>query len=126
MRAVRRTAFLLVLTALAPLACSRVIDPPPVEIGFRDSLIGAGKIVRIANTSNEPIAEIEVELTAPDGDRRTFVQESLEGYGALEVGWKKLDGWEVRPGTEVVVRVKGHWRRAAASIPAEAPRPGDG
>lgn len=120
----RRTVLLVALVALGPVACSKVIDPPPIEITFRDSLIGAGKIVRIANTSNEPISEIEVELTAPNGDERTFVQESLDGYGSFEVGWKKLGGWEIPAGTEVSVRIKGNLRPAAASIPGAPARSG--
>ena len=101
-------------------ACSKAVDPPPIEITFRESLIAAGKIVQIKNTSNEPIDGIEVTLTAPNGDERRFVQESLDGYGAFEIGWKKLGGWEIPPGTEVEVRVKGYLRPARGSIPVEA------
>ena len=113
----KRTLLLLVLAALGPVACSKAIDPPPIEITYRGSLIGAGEIVQIKNTSNEPIEKIEVTLTAPDGDERSFVQESLDGYDSFELGWKKLGGWKIPPGTEVEVRVKGYLRPAGASIP---------
>ncbi len=113
----KRTLLLLVFAALGLVACSKAIDPPPIEITYRGSLVGAGEIVQIENTSNEPLEKIEVTLTAPGGDERTFVQESLAGYGSFEVGWKKLGGWEIPPGTEVEVRVKGYLRPAAASIP---------
>lgn len=122
----KRNLLLLALVVLGTLACSKVIGPPPVEITFRESLLAAGKIVQVKNTSNEPIAEIEVTLTAPNGEERRFVQESLDGYDAFEVGWKKLGGWEIPPGAEVRVRVKGYLRSVAASIPTEAPAPASG
>ncbi len=121
-----RALLLLAFAALGPVACSKAIDPPPIEITFRESLLAAGKIVQVKNTSNEPIEEIEVVLKAPNGDERRFVQESLDGYGAFEVGWKKLGGWEIPPGTEVEVRVKGYLRAAARSIPTEEPAPAPG
>jgi len=122
----KRAHLLLGLMALGPVACSKVIDPPPIEIAFRESLLAAGKIVQIKNTSNEPIAGIEVALTAPNGDERRFVQESLDDYGEFEVGWKKLGGWEIPPGTRVEVRVKGYLRAAVATIPGEVPAPAPG
>ena len=115
----KHTLLPLVFAALGLVACSKAIDPPPIEITYRGSLIAAGKIVQIKNTSNQPIEKIEVTLTAPGGDERTFVQESLDGYGSFEVGWKKLGGWEIPPGTQVEVRAKGYLRSAAASIPTE-------
>ena len=119
----KRALLPLALAILACAACSKAVDPPPIEIGFRESLLAAGKIVQIKSTSNEPIEQIEVTLTAPNGDERKFVQESLEGYGPFEVGWKKLGGWEIPPGTRVEVEVEGYLRAAAASIPTEAPAP---
>lgn len=119
----RRFLLLLGLAALAPIACSKAVEPPPIEISFRQSLLAAGLIVQVKSTSNEPIEQIEVTLTAPNGDERKFVQESLDGYGGFEVGWKKLGGWEIPPGTRVEVRVNGYLRPALASIPAEAPAP---
>ena len=119
----KRALLLLALAALGPVACSKAIDPPPIEITFRESLLAAGKIVQVKNTSNEPIEKIEVTLEAPNGEERTFVQESLDGYGSFEVGWKKLGGWEIPAGTEVEVRVAGYLRSAVATIPSEASAP---
>ena len=119
----KRALVLLALAALASVACSKAIDPPPIEITFRESLLAAGLIVQVKSTSNEPIEEVEVTLEAPNGDERKFVQESLEGYGGFEVGWKKLGGWEIPAGTRVEVRVKGYLRPAVAVIPTEASAP---
>lgn len=102
---------------LSTLACGKAIEPPPVEITFRESLLGAGKIVQIKNTTNEPLTEIEIVIRAPDGDERTFVQESIEGYGLFELGWKKLGGWEIPAGSEVEVRARGYLRAAGGVLP---------
>ena len=120
----KRTApLLLTLAVLVPVACSKAIEPPPIEITYRDSLIAAGKIVQVKNTSNEPLERIEVTLVAPGGDERRFVQEALDGYGSFELGWKKLGGWEIPPGTDIEVRVKGNLRPARSTIPTEATEP---
>lgn len=118
-----RLLLLLALSAVTTIACSQAIDPPPIEITYRESLLAAGKIVQIKNTSNEPLQKIEVTLKAPNGDERTFTQESLDGYGTFELGWKKLGGWEVPSGTEIEVRVEGFLRPAGSTIPIEAPEP---
>ena len=118
-RGMRRALLPLALAVLATVACSQAIEPPPIELSFRESFLAAGKIVQVKSTSNEPLEQIAVKLTAPNGDERRFVQESLEGYGSFEVGWKKLGGWEIPPGTEVEVRVEGYLRAAKGSIPAE-------
>ena len=117
----KRPLLSLALLTVVSLACSKAIEPPPIEIGFRESLLAAGKIVQIQSTSNEPMGPVEVTLTAPNGEERKYVEESLDGYGAFEVGWKKLGGWEIPAGTEVAVRVEGYLRPAVAVLPTEAP-----
>ena len=122
----KRSALLLVLAALTAGACSRSFAPPPIEVTYRESLIAAGKILQIKNTSNEPLDRVEVTLTAPGGDQRQFVQETLEGFGMFELGWKKLGGWEIPAGTDVEVRAEGYLRPFRSSIPAAASEPNAG
>lgn len=100
-----------VLAALALAGC-HLLEPPPVEIGFRESLLGAGYIVQVRNLSNEPLRRLEVRLVAPSGEERRYAAARLAGYQTLEVGWKKLDGWRIPPG--VSVEVRAGWRPRAA------------
>lgn len=107
---VRRTglALLALGVALSLAACGTRLERPPIELGYRDSLIGAGKVLRIENTSNVPLTGLVIEITAPDGEERSFVQTELGGYDTLEVGWKKLGGWQVPAGAAVEIHCDGY------------------
>jgi hypothetical protein len=94
-----------------------LVDPVPIDITFRDSLVGAGKIVQLENTSNEPVEGIEVLITAPAGDSRSFTLEELGPYTSFEIGWKKLGGWEIPVGAQVEVRARGHLLALKAQLP---------
>lgn len=111
------------LGASALLVACGALEPPPVELSFRDSLVGAGKILQIRNTSNEPLTRLEVTLTAPGGESRTYRHETLAGYETVEIGWKKLGGWQIAVGTDIQVRVEGHWRPYEGQLSAPG---GDG
>lgn len=110
-------AMLIQLSSL--MGCGVAIKSPPIEIQQRDSLIGAGKIVRIENTSNQLLNEIKITIEAPSGDQRTFTQDTLNGFETLELGWKKLGGWEIPLGATVKVRCKGYLGARKAVLPSE-------
>ena len=105
-----------VLLATALGACGTKLQAPPIELSSRESLIGAGVILQIRNTANEPLAGLEVEITAPDGTTRHFVQDSVDGYSTVEVGWKKLGGWQIPEGSKVEIRADGYLRAVTASL----------
>lgn len=96
-----------------------VFDPVEIEITFRDSLVGAGKIVQIENTSNEPVTDIEILITAPEGESRSFQLEQLGPFQTFEIGWKKLGGWQIPLGAEVKVKAAGHLLPLRARLPKE-------
>ncbi len=121
-RASRRGGPILLTLAVlaAATGCGR-FQAPPVELSFRDSLVGAGKIVRIENTSNEALTGVEVTISAPSGESRTFSRKELGGYQTLEIGWKKLGGWQVPLGARVEVGADGYFLAFKGQLPdAEA------
>lgn len=97
--------------------CGR-FQAPPLELSFRDSLVGAGKIVRIENTSNQALTGVEVTISAPSGESRTFSQDELGGYQTLEIGWKKLGGWQVPLGAKVEIGADGYLLAFKGRLPA--------
>ena len=103
--------------ALLSLTCAVSLEPPPVELSSRESLVGAGLILQIKNASSEPLAGLEVEITAPDGTTRHFLQDIVEGYAMVEVGWKKLGGWKIPPGSEIEIHAEGYVRALTATLP---------
>ena len=114
----RLRAFCQVLPLLAVVGCGQAFEDPPIEISFRESLIGAGKIVQVTNTSNTVLEKVEITIVAPGGDQRSFLQEELRGYATLEVGWKKLGGWQVPAGAEVTVHCNGFLGSVSGTLPA--------
>lgn len=111
--------FAVLAVVLALTACKRSFEPPPVEISFRESFVGAGKIVQVTNTSNTVLERVEVRIVAPDGSERTFLQEEIDAYDMLEVGWKKLGGWQVPAGAEVEVNCDGYLGSVSGVLPGE-------
>jgi hypothetical protein len=104
------------LLVLPLAACGGNLGTPPVEILYRDSLLGQGLIIQVKNTSNEALSDVQVEVRGPDGERRTYTEDSLDGYEVLEVGWKRLGGWQVPKGAKVQVKAKGYLFPAQAEI----------
>lgn len=92
---------------LALFACSGKLEKPPVEVLERESLLGAGKIIQIRSTTNEELSEIEVTIKAEDREMR-HTELRLGGYQTVEIGWKKLGGWQIPETAEIEVRVAGY------------------
>ena len=98
--------------------CGRKLDPPPVEVLQRPSLLGAGTIVQIKSTTNEELSEIEVTISS--GDRTMKHTElRLAGYETVEIGWKKLGGWEIPADAEIEVRAAGYLLPVRARLESE-------
>lgn len=100
------TAF--VVAVLLSAGCGAKLDKPPIECSYRPSLVGAGKILRLENRSNEVLREVRVEIRAGDDDV-TYEQAEIGGYQVLEVGWKKLGGFEIPDDATIEIRAKGYW-----------------
>lgn len=98
----------LCLVLLLALACSTVLEAPPVEIAYRDSLVGLGKIVRITNQADTALAALEVRLENPNGDVKHHLFDSLAPGETYELGWKKLEGFEVAVGARVSLEAEGY------------------
>ena len=117
---------LLVFIVAAGLGCNTKLEKPPVEVTFRESLVGAGKILQLKNQTNLPLHELEVTIESDSGEVGYQVPE-LAGYEVLEVGWKKLGGYEIPDGAKVEVRAKGYLLPVAVEIgrpaAAESGRP---
>jgi hypothetical protein len=95
------------LFSLGLIACSGALEAPPLDVAYRDSLVGIGKIVRITNTSAEALTDLEVRIENPNGDVKNHALPSLAGGETVELGWKKLDGFEVQMGAMVNVGAAG-------------------
>jgi hypothetical protein len=111
----------LTILAVSLAGCGQLgqLGSPPVEVLYRDSLLGQGLIVQVKNTSDAALEEVTVDVRGPEGERRSFTEASVEGFGVLEVGWKRLGGWQIPAGSTVTVRARGYLLPARSEIPAE-------
>jgi len=100
--------------------CGVEVTDPPIEVHSRDSLIGAGRIIQVSNTSNQALSKIEVQIESPAGEERRFTHDTLEGFETLEIGWKRLGGWEIPTGADVTVRCEGYLGSVTATVTASA------
>lgn len=98
---------LLAIAAIAITSCSATLEAPPVEINYRDSLVGIGKIIRITNSGADGLSALEVRIENPNGDVKNHPVASLAPGTTLELGWKKLDGFQVELGARVTVKAEG-------------------
>jgi hypothetical protein len=109
------------LSLVALGACSGALEGPPVEFVYRDSLLGIGKIVRITNTSEATLVALDFRFENPNGDVKNHTVPSLGAGETLELGWKKLDGFQIEVGAKVSVRAKGYGLPTLAELVATAP-----
>ncbi len=98
------------LVAVLLFAACAAIEAPPLEIMQRDSLLGIGKILIVTNPSEQALEEVTLRFENPNGDTKNYTLGSLNTGAETEVGWKKLDGFEVSDAAKVEVRAKGYGR----------------
>ena len=105
-----KTLSVLIAISVAVLlsACGTKLERPPIEVDYRKSLLGAGNIVQLENRTNEPIRELVVEIRSTAGTVSYEVAE-LGGFEMLEVGWKKLGGFQIPDDAEIEIRAKGYF-----------------
>jgi hypothetical protein len=91
--------------ALMVSGCGNSVFPPPVEVSYRSSLLGIGKVVVITNTSGHHLYNVKVT-------GRNFKQVSsasvkatdhLAPGGVVEVGFLTFGSWTPRPGETIEV-----------------------
>jgi hypothetical protein len=108
---------LLVAVAITGLlvACNGRLEKPPLEVLQRESLLGAGKIIQIKSTSSEELTEIEITIKTANREVR-HTEMRLAGFQTVEIGWKKLDGWQIPNDARIEVRAAGYMLPVRATL----------
>lgn len=106
--------------------CAIELEAPPIECTYRPSLIGAGKILRLENTSEETLREVSVAIRTAKS-QVVHTEAAIGARQVAEVGWKKLGGFEIPDDAEIKIRARGFLlplrvELAAASGPAKGER----
>ncbi len=93
--------------AIACLLVAACALKPPISIGKKESAVGQGIVISLTNTSDEHLHDVIVSIESPEGETKQFVIPTLGPHESVNVGWLKLEGWPIPPGSEVSVTAKG-------------------
>ena len=76
-------------------SCGKSALPPPVHVGYRDSLVGMGKVMQITNTSGHHLYNVRVIGRNRDQMQSASVRVSkhLRPGATAEVGWLEFGNW---------------------------------
>ena len=106
----RGGAAALAALALALAACNL---KPPVAVSARESAVGQGLVITVANTSEEEfLHDVIVEIKAPSGEVKKYFADTIQPGDSINVGWLKLEGWPIPEGSSVKVTCKDYLRPA--------------
>lgn len=105
--------------------CAAKFEAPPIECGYRPSFVGAGNILRLENRAQEPLREVVVEIRSATGEV-SYEQAELGAFEVLEVGWKKLGGFEIPNDAKIEIRAKGFLLPLRVDLEASSANPEDG
>ncbi len=120
-----RSLLALAVTIVAAGGCGTRFEAPPLEASYRQSLVGAGNILQLKNQSNEALLEVEVTIRAASGEV-VYTEEKLAGYEVLEVGWKKLGGFEIPDDARIEVKARGYLLPVKVNLDAAGNEAGAG
>lgn len=78
--------------------------PPNIQVDFRGSLIGAGKVMMLSNRSGDHYYNVRVKIRGSKGDSASVIADSdLAPSETSEVGWLQFGNWVVEPGETVYI-----------------------
>jgi len=95
------------------------VVPPPVEVTYRDSLWGAGKVIQITNNSAHHLYRVRVvgRNFEQGASASVVATEHLSPYKTTEVGWMEFEAWIPVPGEMVEVYCEDQVIPYISSVP---------
>ncbi len=109
----RSRSLVAICLALALTACNL---KPPISLGKKESAVGQGIVISVTNTSDEHLHDVIVSITSPAGEAKQFTMATLTPHESVNVGWLKLEGWPIPPGSEVAVTAKGYQMAVSGTL----------
>jgi hypothetical protein len=92
--------------------------PPNIQVGFRDSLLGRGKVVILTNRSGDHYYDVRVSVRTSNGRSASVIaNRDLAPLGSCEVGWLELGNWVVEPGETVFVSTDSNPIPVVSNVP---------
>jgi hypothetical protein len=79
---------------------------PPIAVGWRDSLVGNGSVLKMQNTGAETVYGLWVAYDDTEkGQVKYVAADSLHSGDSKELGW--LEGFHFRHGSHITIGAKG-------------------
>jgi hypothetical protein len=78
---------------------------PPVSVTYRDSLVGAGRVIQITNNSSHHLYNVKVVGRNAQQNSSASVRatDHLRPGDVVEVGWLEFEVWTPEPGESVEI-----------------------
>ena len=111
-------AVMLMLNLLVQ-GCGVSALPPPVQVTYRDSLVGVGKVIQITNISSHHLYNVRVvgrnygELSSAS----VKATDHLRPHQTVEVGWLEFEAWVPSPGESVEVYCNDYATPFISTVP---------
>lgn len=116
-------SFLLVLNLAVVLClvvgCGNSALPPPVTVTYRDSLVGAGKVLQIKNDSAHHLYNVRVTGREYKNMNSASVRatEQLKPGALVEVGWMEFEAWMPEPGESIEIYADNYAAPYVSMVP---------
>jgi hypothetical protein len=110
---------LALFTTVPPAEALFGIGEPPITLTTRDSLVGAGKVLIITNTSDETLHQITLGISNDEKNQEVkdvVVAVTLKPHDSIQVGWMELN-LAFEPGDSVRVGAKGYMAYVRGTVP---------
>src|SRR6056297_992167 len=103
----KQGAFGLLLASiiLPQTGCGKSVLPPPVDVGYRESLVGLGTVIQITNNSAHHLYNVRVVGRNYESFTSASVKvtEHLTPGETIEVGWLEFGSWVPVAGESIEV-----------------------
>ena len=99
------------VTFFSDVGNGRVAGPmsPPFSVTYRDSYIGHGIVIDIANHSEKILYGVRLNISNKDGHHTSLnVTNVLKPGEDKEIGWLELDNWKLEVGEDITIYADGY------------------
>jgi hypothetical protein len=92
--------------------------PPNIAVGYRSSLVGAGKVLTMQNRSGDHYYNLRVKINGTKGSSTSIIaDEDFRPGEVTELGWLELGNWILEPGERVYISTDSNPVPVISTVP---------
>jgi hypothetical protein len=101
------TAVLAVAGVIGYVVHGQAASKPPLAVTVRHAMVGNGKVLRITNTSNEPIHQVRLSLANRQDHYERVIADTIQPHDTIEFAWQE-SGFALEKGMRIELRASGY------------------